>query len=73
MKTQNKFTIKKSATEYEIMKLTLSEYDWLKVIEDDEGRIKISWLEQRWRTVSDTQKMLNEIVNLLADFRNKDL
>ena len=73
MKTQNKFTIKKSATEYEIMKLTLSEYDWLKVIEDDEGRIKISWLEQRWRTVSDTQKMLNEIVNLLAEFRNKDL
>lgn len=46
--------------------LKASEYDYLEVISDGEGRIQIKFLDTRWRTTKETAKMLKEIVDLLT-------
>lgn len=52
--------IEKVETTYRVQ-LNASEYDFLEVVQDEEGRITIKFLDTRWRTVEETIKMLAEI------------
>jgi hypothetical protein len=51
----------KTETHYHIP-LRASEYDYLDVVEDTQGRIKISILDTRWRTPGETVSLLREII-----------
>jgi hypothetical protein len=62
--SKKKLKLEKQETHYTVQ-LDVSEYDYLNVVEDVEGRIKISFRDQRWRTVADTVRLLMEIVDLL--------
>jgi len=56
--------IEKAETTYRIQ-LKASEYDYLEVVEDMNKRITIKFLDTRWRTVKETTKMLEEIIEQL--------
>lgn len=60
--------LKKTTTNYHAQ-LKASEYDYLEVTSDDEGRIKIKFLEERWRTPEETAVMLEEVIHLIGDFQ----
>lgn len=45
--------------------LDLSEYDYLEVTQDEYGRITAKFLDVRWRTVKETQKLFREIADTL--------
>jgi hypothetical protein len=47
--------------------LEASEYDFLDVTEDIEGRIKVSFLESRWRTKEETIALFKECIKHLSD------
>lgn len=51
----------KTTTNYNIP-LKASEYDYLEIEEEASGRIRIKFLDTRWRTREETVAMLNEII-----------
>ena len=57
--------IEKTETHYQVQ-LKASEYDFLEVVADMQGRITIKFLETRWRTPNETINMLKEIIGALA-------
>ena len=62
--------IEKAETTYRAS-LDVSEYDYLEVVQALDGRITIKFLDQRWRTVPDTIKMLEEIITELKTLHNQ--
>ena len=61
--------IEKTETHYHLQ-LKASEYDFLDIIEGNDGRIKISFLDSRWRSIEETTKMLKEIIDALPQLNN---
>lgn len=59
-----KLKLEKQETTYYAV-LDVSKYDHLEVVEDIEGRITIAFNDKRWRTVEDTIKVLEEIIQIL--------
>ncbi len=47
------------------MELDASEYDFLEVVEGENRRITIKFLDTRWRTIPETVSMLEEIIAAL--------
>jgi hypothetical protein len=45
----------------------ISEYDYCDVVEDEGGRIKIKFQEERWRTIEETVKMLDEMKRVISE------
>ena len=56
--------IEKVETTYH-MQLKASEYDFLEVVQDMEGRITVKFLDTRWRTVKETIALFEEIAKNL--------
>lgn len=56
--------IEKIETHYRV-NLNVSEYDFLEIISNTQGRITIKFLESRWRTPKETIKLLKEIINTI--------
>ncbi len=56
--------IEKAETTYRV-ELNASEYDFLEVVQDMEGRITAKFLETRWRTIPETISMFEEIIAAL--------
>jgi len=57
--------IEKTETHYHCQ-LSASEYDFLEVVADTQGRIRISFLDTRWRTPETTIKVLKEIEGIIS-------
>lgn len=57
----------KTTTNYSIP-LKASEHDYLEVEveEGEQGRIRVKFLDQRWRTKKETVALLKEIINYLS-------
>ena len=53
--------MKKETTKYSAQ-LKASEYDFLEVEEDEEGRITCKFLDTRWRTKKETVAVLKEVI-----------
>ena len=48
-------------------RLKTSEYDFLEVVLDEAGRMKIKFLDERWREKKELVKVLEEIIGLIKD------
>jgi len=53
--------MKKTETHYH-HDLSMTEYDFLDVVEDTEGRITVKFLDTRWRTKAETIAVFKEII-----------
>ena len=60
--------IQKVETTYHV-NLNVSDYDSLEVIQATDSRITIKFLEQRWRTIDETVKMLKEVIKNLKTLK----
>lgn len=63
--------LEKVETHYNLQ-LKASEYDYLNVVVNTSGRMKIKFLDERWRTSQETIEMLKEIIDTLTESFNSD-
>ena len=66
----HKLTLEKGERTYRC-NLDKSEYDYLEVTVNELGDITVKWLDQRWRTVKETQKLFKEIIEVLNSLPNE--
>ena len=62
----HKLTLEKGERTYRCP-LDKSEYDYLEVVVNERNVITVKWLDQRWRTVKETQELFKEIIEVLND------
>jgi len=56
--------IEKVETTYRA-ELNASEYDYLEVVRDESNRITVKFLDTRWRTITETVAVFQEIIDAL--------
>ena len=59
----------KSHTTY-TANIKTSEYDFLEVVQDEDKRITVKFLDSRWRTIDETITVFQEIIKELKTFNH---